>query len=269
MDFPELTPDQRARAWAKATAIRQARKNLLAAVQAGTLPLSDVLAREATDTIVSKTRVSVLVKALPGVDAVRAAHILGGLSIAEAQRIGGLGPAQRQSLLDLVAGRSPGNATPHVRPAPPAAAALDRSTIAAAIPEFLEGLSPAPGTDPPEDNPALLECLWADEQDIREVHVVVRKRATSPEQREHIRAGRVYTGDYPRYKVVDTSRLRAVNAVGAMLVDPDPAGKPEEIPSSRDIVIRMPHLQVEVVSWTAAVTTEIGTRVAELLAAGT
>ncbi|QHE73645.1 MULTISPECIES: integration host factor, actinobacterial type [Rhodococcus] len=269
MDFPELTPEERAKAWAKATAIRQARGDLLAAIQAGKLPIAAVLARAETDTIVSKTRVSVVVKALPGVDAVRAAHILGGLSIAEAQRIGGLGPHQRRTLLDLVAGSSPEDTTQKERPAAPAAAALDPSTIAAAIPEFLEGLSPAHSMNPREDESALLEGLWANEQDNREVHVVIRERATTPEQMELIRAGRVYTGDYPQYKIVDTSRLRAVNAVGAMLVDSDPTGILDEPSSIRDIVIRMPHLQVEVVSWKAAVTTEIGTRVAELIAAGT
>jgi uncharacterized protein (DUF427 family) len=55
---------------------------------------------------------------------------------------------------------------------------------------------------------------------------------------EHIRAGRVYTGHYPQYKIVDTSRLRTVNAVGAMLADSDPACKLDETSSSRDIVIR-------------------------------
>ncbi|WP_348273611.1 integration host factor, actinobacterial type [Rhodococcus sp. ZPP] len=267
MDFPELTPEQRATAWAKATALRQARHDLLAAVKAGKLPIADVLARAETDAIVRKTRVSVLVKALPGVDAARAAHILGGLSIPDAQRIGGLDTHQRQRLLDLVAGRTP-DARHDVRPAPPATVVLDRSAIAAAIPEFLKGLSPAPGTDLPEDDPALLECLWADEHDSREVHIVVRQRATTPEQIDRIRAGRVYTGSYPEYKIVDTSRLRAVNAVGAMMVDSNPT-RTLEIPVSRDIVIRMPQLQVEVVSWRAAVTTEIGTRVAELAAAAT
>ena len=266
MDFPELTPEQRATAWAKATELRQARHDLLAAVKAGKLPVADVLARAETDAIVRKTRVSVLVKALPGMDAVRAAQILGGLSIPDAQRIGGLGTHQRRTLLDLVAGRSPGAQHDVRPPAPPATVVLDRSAIAAAIPEFLEGLSPAPVTDLPEDDPALLECLWTDEHDSREVHVLVRQRTTTPEQMERIRAGRVYTGGYPEYKIVDTSRLRAVNAVGAMMVDSNRAGT-LEIPGSRDIVIRMPQLQVEVVSWRAAVTTEIGTRVAELVAA--
>ncbi|WP_109336466.1 hypothetical protein [Rhodococcus oxybenzonivorans] len=51
MDFPELTPEQRATAWAKATALRQARHDLLAAVKAGKLPIADVLARAETDAI--------------------------------------------------------------------------------------------------------------------------------------------------------------------------------------------------------------------------
>jgi hypothetical protein len=236
MDFPELTPEKRAKAWAKATAIRQARGDLLAAVKAGELPIADVLARAETDTIVSKTRVSVLVKALPGVDAVRAAHILGGLSIADAQRIGGLGPNQRQTLLDLASCSSPGDATPKVRPTPPAAAALDRSTLAAAIPEFLEGL--APGTQYESSGGRIGPRMPLDRRAGHQKFMFSsgsgrhrRSRWSTFARTRSIRAAT------PQYKIVDTHRLRAVNAVGAMMIDSDPTGTLDETSNSRDIVI--------------------------------
>ncbi|MCQ4120887.1 hypothetical protein [Rhodococcus tibetensis] len=53
-----------------------------------------------------------------------------------------------------------------------------------------------------------------------------------------------------------------------MMVDSGPAGTLDKSRAAGHRH-RMPRLQVEVVSWRAAVTTEIGTRVAELLAAAT
>lgn len=98
MDVPALSSEERAEAWAKAAAIRKARSNLLAAVQAGELTVSDVLEQAETSAIVSKTRVSVVMKALPGAHAMWATRILEQLSIADAQRIGGLSAKQRHAL---------------------------------------------------------------------------------------------------------------------------------------------------------------------------
>lgn len=101
MALPTLTPEQRAAALEKAAAARKARGELLAEVKSGQLSVADVLAKAETDEIVKKTKVLALLKALPGVGAVKAAQILDNLSIAETRRIGGLGANQRQALIDL------------------------------------------------------------------------------------------------------------------------------------------------------------------------
>lgn len=103
MALPVMTPEQRAQALEKAAVARKARTELLSAVKAGDLTVAGVLAKAETDDIVKKTKVSALVKALPGVGKVRATQILEELSIADTRRIGGLGTNQRQALLDITA----------------------------------------------------------------------------------------------------------------------------------------------------------------------
>ncbi len=76
MALPVLTPEQRAEALEKAAVARKARGELLAAVKAGELTVSDVLAKAETDEVAKKTKVSALVKALPGVGPVKAAQII-------------------------------------------------------------------------------------------------------------------------------------------------------------------------------------------------
>ena len=101
MALPILTPEQRAAALEKATAARKARSELLAAVKAGQLSIADVIAKAESDDTVKKTKVLALVKAMPGIGAVRAAKILTELAIADTRRIGGLGDNQRRALLSL------------------------------------------------------------------------------------------------------------------------------------------------------------------------
>jgi transposase len=101
MALPTLTPEQRAAALEKAAVARKARSELLGAVKAGQLSIADVLAKSESDETVKKTKVLALVKAMPGIGAVRAAQILTELSIADTRRIGGLGSNQREALISL------------------------------------------------------------------------------------------------------------------------------------------------------------------------
>jgi hypothetical protein len=100
MPAPVLTDEQRTAALAKAAEVRKARSELLAAVKAGEIDVPAVLEKAETDEGVKKTKVSALIKALPGVGAVKAAKLLEQLSIPDTRRIGGLGANQRQALLD-------------------------------------------------------------------------------------------------------------------------------------------------------------------------
>ncbi|MQY21376.1 hypothetical protein NRB20_44860 [Nocardia sp. RB20] len=88
---------------------------------------------------------------------------------------------------------------------------------------------------------------------------------TSPDEFRRIRAGEVYTGDYPPYQIIDTERLRAADAVGALVVDEDSGDTTEEIASIRQILVHTPETKIGVVGWKAAQIIEIATRVAEKL----
>ncbi|MFZ3470377.1 integration host factor, actinobacterial type [Streptomyces sp. 4.24] len=65
MALPKLSPAQRAEALQKAAAVRKERGDLMAALKAGTLPLTDLLARE--DNVVGKVRVRRVLESLPGI----------------------------------------------------------------------------------------------------------------------------------------------------------------------------------------------------------
>lgn len=105
MALPVLTAEQRTAALAAAAATRTARAHLLTAVKAGELTLADVLAR--TDPLVTRTRVTALIKALPGVGPVRARQLITDLGIDQGRRVGGLGVHQRTALLTATAAPTP------------------------------------------------------------------------------------------------------------------------------------------------------------------
>jgi len=104
MALPTLTPEQRAAALAKAGEVRRARSEMLAAVKAGTLDLKTVLDRAAKgEDMVKKTKVTAMIKALPGYGPAKAAKLMADAEIDENRRIGGLGDRQRQALLAATA----------------------------------------------------------------------------------------------------------------------------------------------------------------------
>ncbi|GHG30088.1 MULTISPECIES: integration host factor, actinobacterial type [Amycolatopsis] len=79
---------------------RTVRAELLLALKTGRTKLTDVLHKsDIGDEVVKKTKVLAVVKALPGIGAVRARHCSSNPGIAGSLRIGGLGPRQREALL--------------------------------------------------------------------------------------------------------------------------------------------------------------------------
>lgn len=100
MALPTVTPEQRQVALVKATEVRRARSELLAALKSGTTSLADVLARE--DEVAKKTKVVAAVKVLAGYGPAKAAAVLAQAGIVETRRIGGLGDQQRRKLTDAV-----------------------------------------------------------------------------------------------------------------------------------------------------------------------
>lgn len=102
MALPTLTPEQRAAALAKAQAARKERSELLAAVKAGSVSVSTLLAR--SDDITKKTKVAQVLRALPGYGPAKAAALMEEAGIDENRRVGGLGDQQRRKLLEAVGG---------------------------------------------------------------------------------------------------------------------------------------------------------------------
>lgn len=99
MALPELTPEQRAEALAKAAVARRERaavKNRLKNAQGS---LAEVLAEGKESDIVGKMKVSALLESMPGVGRVRAKQIMETVGISESRRVRGLGTNQSRDLL--------------------------------------------------------------------------------------------------------------------------------------------------------------------------
>ncbi|AYF76488.1 integration host factor [Nocardia yunnanensis] len=102
MALPTMTPEQRSEALAKAAAVRKARSEMIAEVKKGSLSLSELLKRADKEDLVKKTKVSAVIKALPGIGPVKAAKLMDEAEIPADRRIGGLGSRQRAALLEAL-----------------------------------------------------------------------------------------------------------------------------------------------------------------------
>ena len=96
---PQLSPEQRQAALAKAAEARRARAELKEKLKLGSLSLAEVLDQAATDELVGKTKVLAVLESLPGVGKVRARRTMEEIGIAEGRRLRGLGDNQREKLL--------------------------------------------------------------------------------------------------------------------------------------------------------------------------
>jgi len=97
---PQLNPEQRAAALAKAAEARAARAELKSKLKMGTVSLREALANADTDNVVGKLKVVNLLESLPGVGKVKARKVMDEIGIADTRRVRGLGSQQRQALLD-------------------------------------------------------------------------------------------------------------------------------------------------------------------------
>ncbi|GAA4952518.1 integration host factor, actinobacterial type [Nonomuraea thailandensis] len=98
-----LTPEQRAMAVVKAAEARKARSELLAAVRAGTVTVAEVFARAEEETLVKKTRVVQVLRAMPGYGPAQVAALIAICGVEVKRRVGGLDQAQRERLLTALA----------------------------------------------------------------------------------------------------------------------------------------------------------------------
>ncbi|MCU1679849.1 MAG: hypothetical protein JWQ81_588 [Amycolatopsis sp.] len=102
MALPTLTPEQRADALAKAAIARKARSELLASIKSGQESIDKVLKKAKEDKTIGKTKVMQLLKAVPGLGAVKVAALLEQAGIDPDRRAAGLGERQREALLDAL-----------------------------------------------------------------------------------------------------------------------------------------------------------------------
>jgi hypothetical protein len=96
---PQLTPEQRTAALAKAAAARTARAELKERLKLGSISLAEVLKQGETDDLVGKTKVLAVLESLPGVGKVKARRTMEEIGIADTRRVRGLGSQQREALL--------------------------------------------------------------------------------------------------------------------------------------------------------------------------
>ena len=97
---PALTPEQRTAALQKAAEARAARAELKEKLKMGSVTLSEALAKADSNDVIGKLKVVAMLESLPGVGKVKARRIMEDIGISESRRVRGLGPQQRQALLD-------------------------------------------------------------------------------------------------------------------------------------------------------------------------
>jgi hypothetical protein len=95
---PQLTPEQRADALAKAAKARAARAEAKNQLKNGDMTLAEALA--STDPTIGKLKVVSLLESLPGVGKVKARKLMDEIGIADNRRVQGLGQQQKAALLE-------------------------------------------------------------------------------------------------------------------------------------------------------------------------
>ena len=96
---PQLSPEERANALAKAKFSRQVRAGVKLRIKNQDLSIAQVLEIAHTDEAIAKMRVCELVESVPGMGKIRAKALLERLNISLTRRVQGLGRHQIQSLL--------------------------------------------------------------------------------------------------------------------------------------------------------------------------
>src|SRR5262245_14472676 len=97
---PALTPEQRAAALEKAAIARKERAELKEKLKMGSVSLADALKQADKDDVIGKLKVVSLLESLPGVGKVKARRLMEDIGISETRRVRGLGPQQKQALLE-------------------------------------------------------------------------------------------------------------------------------------------------------------------------
>lgn len=95
---PQLTPEERRRALEKAAAVRKERSRINASMKAGETSWREAMGLE----VMQREKVSMFLRSIPGIGAIRAEKLMIRLGISSTRRIGGLGKVQRQRLNEFL-----------------------------------------------------------------------------------------------------------------------------------------------------------------------
>lgn len=101
MPLPELDPEQRRRALEKAAEVRRIRAAVKDLLRTGQSTFEEVLARADESDVLARMKVSEVLEAMPSIGKVRARRLMERLEIAPTRRLRGLGPRQREALLEV------------------------------------------------------------------------------------------------------------------------------------------------------------------------
>lgn len=101
MAVPELDPEQRRAALEKAAHNRAIRAEVKEMLKLGQVSLAEVIERADTAEALAKMRVSEVIAAMPAFGPVKARRLMEQLNIAQSRRLKGLGPRQREALIEV------------------------------------------------------------------------------------------------------------------------------------------------------------------------
>ncbi|MEL7207801.1 MAG: integration host factor, actinobacterial type [Actinomycetota bacterium] len=97
---PPRSEEQKRAALAKAAHARTVLAELKAEVAAGEIDLAAVLARADEDEVVANVKLSKVLQSLPNMGKIKTKRLLEELEISESRRLRGVGPRQRERLLE-------------------------------------------------------------------------------------------------------------------------------------------------------------------------
>lgn len=99
MQPPEISPEQRERALAKAAEARRVRAEIKELLKLGSITFPELLERADNDDIVGGIKVAAVLASMPGTGKIKAKRMMEAHGIADNRRIRGLGDRQREKLL--------------------------------------------------------------------------------------------------------------------------------------------------------------------------
>ena len=101
--LPPMSDQQRALALEKAAAARRRRAEIKALLKTGSLTLAEVFEQAEVDDVVAGTKVYPLLASMPRMGKIKATRLMEELGIPNNRKIRGLGPRQRENLLNTLA----------------------------------------------------------------------------------------------------------------------------------------------------------------------